>query len=52
MRLKFISSDNKESVEVKDLCYGEIMILLCRILCDNNWKYQIIPDEEKGKTNG
>lgn len=53
MTLKFISNDDKEFVECKDLCYGEIMVLLCRILCDDNWKYQIIPDKEGGKvTNG
>lgn len=36
MILKFISNDDKESVECKDLCYGEIMVLLCQILCDDN----------------
>lgn len=49
MTLKFLSNDEKEFVEAKGLCYGEIMVLLCRILCDDNWKYQIIPDSEEKK---
>ena len=52
MTLKFISCDDKDSVECKDLCYGEVLVLLSRILCDDNWKYQIIPDKEEGKENG
>ena len=51
MTLKFISNDGKESVECKGLCYGEIMFLLCRILCDDNWKYQVIPEKEERKEN-
>ena len=47
MTIKFLSSDEKESVECKGLCYGEIMVLLCRILCDEHWRYQVIPDEEE-----
>lgn len=52
MTLKFISQDEKETVECKGLCYGEIMMLLCRILCDDNWKYQVIPENEEDKNNG
>lgn len=45
MTLKFISQDGKDSVECKGLCYGEIMVLLCRILCDDAWKYQVKSDD-------
>ena len=44
--------DDKDSVECKNLCYGEIMVLLCRILCDDSWKYQVIPDDEEEVKNG
>jgi len=49
MALKFISSDDKNFVECKELCYGEILVRLSRILCDDNWKYQIIPDKNERK---
>ena len=52
MTLKFMTQDEKEYVECKGLCYGEIMLLVARILADDNWKWQVIAEQEDKAKNG
>ncbi len=47
MILRFLSEDEQHSVDCKGLNYGQILVLQARILSDDHWKWQVLPEKEE-----